>query len=226
MHVSCLPLLPLATCVLTLQACLHITAMWKSVSYMEDGMARQSGCSMPLLTRSLYWKTPFWLSALHELKRIRADNRRRRRRKTSNRQGFAIILIQIYVYSNFGSSTYLFFSLCHSLIHLSVSLNLCLFISRLLFRSFITVWTRGSISTGLAATGGAEKETQHWGGLADAPCYFPSTSHWLCQQGLSLSRASELRTCPLQLSQRTYHRHALGREAGGSGFHHCLFPPV
>lgn len=190
MHVSCLPLLPLATCVLTLQACLRITAMWKSVSYIEDGMARQSGCSRPLLIRSLYWKTLFWLSALHELKRIRADNRRRRRRKRINRQGFSIILIQIYVYSDFGNSTCLFFSLCHSLINLSVSLNLCLSISHLLFRSFIT---------------GAEKETQHWGRLADTPCYFPSTSHWLCQQGLSLNRASELRGA-WQHAPFSYHR--------------------
>lgn len=56
-----------------------------------------------VINQVLVLKDSIWLSALHELKRIRADNRRRRRRKTSNRQGFSIILIQIYVYSNFGS---------------------------------------------------------------------------------------------------------------------------
>ena len=60
---------------------------------------------------------------------------------------------------------------------------------------------------------GREKETQHRGALADTPCYFPSTSHWLCQQRFSLSRTSELRDLTTSGS---------GREAGRNGFH-CIF---
>lgn len=136
---------------------------------------------------------------------------RRRRRKRRNSREFSIILILFYAYSNFGILAYLFFPLCYTLIHLSVSLDLCLSVSHF---SHNCVWTRGSFSIGLAATGGQrrrDRESKQWGGLADAPCYFSSASHWLCQQWLSLSRASELRgaltTCPLQLSEGTYQRH-------------------
>lgn len=67
---------------------------------------------------------------------------------------------------------------------LNASVYLSISTSRLLFHSLITVWTRGSFSTGLASTRGRSKRVREsllWGGLADAPCYFSSASHWLCQ---------------------------------------------
>lgn len=79
-----------------------------------------------------------------------------------------------------GSCTFLFFSDSD----LSASLYLSLSTSHLLFHSVITVWMRGSFSTRLAAARGRgkrDRESELWGGLADAPCYFSSASHCLCQ---------------------------------------------
>lgn len=98
------------------------------------------------------------------------------------------------------------------------------------------VWTKGSFSIGLAATGGQRKrdrESKQWGGLADAPCYFSSISHWLCQQWLSLSRASKLRAW--QHAPCSYQRELItgtlivdrSKRRWGS-FHHCIatFSPL
>lgn len=85
-------------------------------------------------------------------------------------------------------------SFSDSFVCLPLSVFICLPVA--LSVSYNCVWTKGSFSTGLAATGGQrrrDRETKQWGGLADAPCYFSSTSHWLCQQWVSLRRACRLR---------------------------------
>lgn len=92
------------------------------------------------------------------------------------------------------ATSLIYFSPCVTLSVLLLSVFICLPLT--LSFSHNCVWTKGSFSIGLAATGGQRKgdrESKQWGGLADAPCYFSSDSHWLCQQWLALSRASKLR---------------------------------
>lgn len=89
----------------------------------------------------------------------RAEDRRRRR-ITRNSREFSIIPILFHVYSNFGNLTYLIFSLCRSLIHLTVSLYLCLSVSHLLFRSLLTVsGPEGVFPLGWQQQGDRERET-------------------------------------------------------------------
>lgn len=117
--------------------------------------------------------------------------------RTGGKHNFSIIHILFVRLSRFWQ-LYIFIFPSLSLSNSFVCLPWSVFIHLPLALSFShnRVWTRGSFSTGLAAAGGQRKrgrESKRRGGLADAPCYFSSASHWLCQQWLSLSRASELR---------------------------------
>lgn len=174
----------------------HGWYMWKSVSYMADSESAQT-YGPPEWTEQHVINQPLVLKdivlALCSAWKIeqRTGGGGGGKQKT-----FRLFFFCFCVYSNFGNSTYLFFSPCHSnsFVCLPWSVFICLPLA--LSFSHNCVWTRGSFSTGLAATGGQRKrdrEGEQWGGLADAPCYFSSASHWLCQQWLSLSRASELR---------------------------------
>lgn len=82
------------------------------------------------------------------------------------------------------------------------------------------VWTRGSFSTVLAATRGWRKRD---GGRASSGeawqmCYFPSASHWLCQQWFNLLKKesvqaqSSLTTYPFRLSEETYQSYSSRRK--------------
>lgn len=82
------------------------------------------------------------------------------------------------------------------------------------------VWTRGSFSTVLAATRGWRKRD---GGRANSgeawqTCYFPSASHWLCQQWFNLLKKesvqaqSSLTTYPFRLSEETYQSYSSRRK--------------
>lgn len=90
--------------------------------------------------------------------------------------------------------TFLSLSLTHSFVCLLLSVFILPPLA-LLFSSN-GVWTRGILSTVLAAAVGQwkrDRESKQWGDLADAPCYFSSTSHWLRRQWPGPSTASELR---------------------------------
>lgn len=71
-----------------------------------------------------------------------------------------MILILFYVYYNTGSFAYLFLSPYHSLIHLPVSLYLCLSVSHLLFHFLITVsGPKEVFPLGWQQQGDGERET-------------------------------------------------------------------
>lgn len=129
---------------------------------------------------------------------------RRRRRKTKNSR--------VFYYTNFVSCVFLtclFFFLSVTLIHLSVSLYLsptC---------SFVLCLEQREIFHWAGSNRGTEKERQGEqavGRLGRRPLLFflrlPLTLSAVAQskQGLQAQRGST--TCPLQLSEGTYHRHA------------------
>lgn len=95
------------------------------------------------------------------------------------------------------------------LIYSPATLYPWLSISHLRFHSLVTVWTKGSFSTGLAATVGRRKTDRESerGGLADTACYFSSTSHWLSALGSPLEKPRKCRMAwKRHPSVETYHR--------------------
>lgn len=113
-----LPVLPLP---ISLFVILARTCNWilKSVSALwnlHNLMALQSGCSRLLLIWPFDWKTLFWLQICVSPE-IKRKVQRCEKRKTSKSHGFPIILIQIYMYSNFGNS--FVFALFRSVLTLS-----------------------------------------------------------------------------------------------------------
>lgn len=80
-------------------------------------------------------------------------------RALKNRRGRKTFYYSHSVFK-FGNLTYLFFSLCHSIIHLSVSLYVCLSVSLALSFSHNCVWTRGEFFHRAGSNGGTENERQ------------------------------------------------------------------
>lgn len=74
-------------------------------------------------------------------------------------ESFLLFKFCLYMYPDFGNLTPLFFPLCRSLIHLSVSPDLCLSFSHLLFRCLITVsGPEGVFPLGWQQQGDRERE--------------------------------------------------------------------
>ncbi len=173
--------------------------MWKSVSYMADSESAQT-YGPPEWTEQHVINQPLVLKdvvlALSSVWKIEQRTEGGGGKQKNSRDFSIILILFLCVLTFWQLNVFIFLPL--SLSNSFVCLPWSVFIRLPLALSFShnCVWTRGSFSTGLAATGGQRKrdrESEQWGGLADAPCYFSSASHWLCQQWLSLSRASELR---------------------------------